>query len=289
MAVQTFLDASTGHITTLDKTLLCGREHKFPTRVIPHDHGWWVNVPDKGELQEIIVKVRMQGFSSSFVRLLVAASNRDCLWINLDTDGAIWEDLKIHEEPKPHAYDEERASAAFDEDKARASRAEIALKAYDSGTDNHGVINIERVIDLLTDIQHYCRFNCWPYTGAMQSARTHFYAEMIAETFSGRQTSCRDNNGRYYKDEIIIIPDQKMPGVTPGQVKIHKGIADYDGNDFLQNSKLFEHDNLDVFIAIKPQIPAEINEADEVSAYLVDLLTPLVIQGTEIEIQVVER
>ena len=76
MAVQTFLDASTGHITTFDKTLLCGREHKFPTRVIPHDHGWWVNVPDKKELAEYLVRMCMAGFSISFVRLLLWKSTK---------------------------------------------------------------------------------------------------------------------------------------------------------------------------------------------------------------------
>jgi len=289
MAVQTFLDASTGHITTYDRTLLCGREHKFPTRVIPHDHGWWINIPGEKELSEAIIQMYMQGFSRSFMRLLVAASDRDCCWVNLHTDGDIWEDLEIHEDPKPHDSDDERAFAAIEENKVRALRAERALKSYDLETGYHEVINIEHVIDLITDIQHYCRFKSWPYTSPLQSARTHFHAEMNEEIFSEEQAICRYNNGRYDQDEIIIIPDQKMPGVTPGQFKIHKGIPDYSNEGFYQNSKLFEHENLDVYIAIKPHISTEINEADEVSDYLVDLLMPLVIHGAVIEIHVEER
>jgi hypothetical protein len=287
MAVQTFLDASTDHITTFDKTLLCGREHKFPTRVIPHNHGWWVNVPDKKELAEYLVLMCMAGFSISFVRLLVAASDCDCWWINLDTDGDMSEALEIHKD-SAHDRDEERALAAIEENKARASRAEIALKAYDAATDELGTLNDEHVIDLVTDIQHYLRFNSCSFIEPIQSARNHFHAE-IAEEFFGQEQSHRDNYVRYDKDEIIIVADQKKPGVTSGQIKIHQGIPEYGENEFLENSKLFEHGNLDIFIAIKPHIPTKINNADEVSAYLVDLLTPLVIQGTEIEIQVVER
>ena len=208
MAVQTFLDASTGHITTSDRTLLCGREHKFPTRVIPHDHGWWVNVPEKKELAEYLVQMCMEGFSSSFVRLLVAASDLNCWWINLDTDGDMWEVLEIHEDDKSHDCDEESALAAFEENKARASRAEIALTAYDAATDKLETLNIEHVIDLVTDIQHYCRFNSWSHTEPIQSARNHFHAE-IAEEFFEQEQSHRDNCARYDKDEIIIVADQR--------------------------------------------------------------------------------
>lgn len=289
MAVQNFLDASTGHITTSDRTLLCGREHKFPTRVIPHDHGWWVNVPEKKELADYLVRMCMAGFSSSFVQLLVVASDRGCWWINLDTDGDMWEALEIHEDHEPHDHDEERALAAFQENKVRASRAEKALKAYDSATDNLGVVNIEHVIDLITDIQHYCRFNSGAYTEPIQSAQKHFHAEINEEIFGEEQTGQWINNGRDYKDEIIVVADQKKPRVSCGQIIIHQGVAKYDENEFLQNSKLFEHGDLDVYIAIKPHIPVELNEADEVSTFLLNLLMPLVTQGAEIEIQVGPR
>jgi hypothetical protein len=288
MAVQKFLDASILHISISDRTLLCCREDKFPTRVIPHDHGWWVNVPEKKELSEYVVRMCLQGFSSSFVRLLVAASDCDCWWINLDTDGDMWECLELHEDPELQVHDEEKAFAVFEENEARASRAEIALKAYDLTTDKLGTLNIEHVVDLITDLQHYCRLNDLSYTQPLQRARKHFHAEIAEEIFGHESESYRNNNARYYKDEIIIVPEQRVPGVPPGQIKIRQDITGYVQRDSFQNATLFDHGDLDISIAITPFIPAEINDNEDVVAYLVDLLTPLVARGGEIEIQIGE-
>ena len=228
MAVQKFLDASISHISISDRTLLCCREDKFPTRVIPHDHGWWVNVPEKKELSEYVVRMCLQGFSSSFVRLLVAASDCDCWWIKLDTDGDMWECLELHEDPELQVHQ------------------------------------------------------------PLQSARMHFHAEIAEEIFGHESESYRNNNARYYKDEIIIVPEQRVPGVPPGQIKIRQDIPGYDQRNSFQNATLFDHGDLDISIAITPFIPAEINDNEDVVAYLVDLLTPLVARGCEIEIQIGE-
>ena len=116
--------------------------------------------------------------------------------------------LEIHKDSEPHDRDEERALAAIEENKARVSRAEIALKAYDAATDKLGTLNNEHVIDLVTDIQHYLRFNSCSFIEPIQSARNHFHAE-IAEEFFEQEQSHRDNCARYDKDEIIIVADQR--------------------------------------------------------------------------------
>lgn len=89
MGVQRFLDASTGYITYEDSLALSRGPASFPTRVIPHEYGWWINVPclefleEEGKFQEL----KKDGFSDAFICLIKLASKSGCWWINLDCDG----------------------------------------------------------------------------------------------------------------------------------------------------------------------------------------------------------
>lgn len=90
MAIEKFLDASTGHITAGDKILLEEDFDSFPTRVIPHEFGWWVNVPvkeDYDEEENPFIEMRAQGYSDAFINFINLAADSGCWWINFDADG----------------------------------------------------------------------------------------------------------------------------------------------------------------------------------------------------------
>lgn len=94
MAVEKFLDAGTTHILARDSDLLYLDPRLFPARVIPHDYGWWINVPEEKILEEYIPLMFDAGFSLAFVKLMRQACNLGCWWINLDIDGDVLEDLE---------------------------------------------------------------------------------------------------------------------------------------------------------------------------------------------------
>jgi hypothetical protein len=96
MGVEKFLDAGTGHITYADSIKLLEDPEGFPSRVITHEFGWWINVCEKKLLQnEMIQPMRDEGYSEGFVNLIKAASASDCWWINLDCDGGYVDGLRI--------------------------------------------------------------------------------------------------------------------------------------------------------------------------------------------------
>ncbi len=86
MAIQKYLDVSTEHLTDRDVILLNCDHYKFPARVIPHEYGWWISVPDKEIIHNRTRQMIKDGCSESFVELFIMASNSDCWWINLDMD-----------------------------------------------------------------------------------------------------------------------------------------------------------------------------------------------------------
>ena len=96
MGVEKFLDAGTFYITYEDSVKLLDDPVGFPTRVIPHDYGWWINVPriecleEDGDLQQM----KHDGYSDAFIRLMKMAAEHNCWWINLDSDGEDVEGLE---------------------------------------------------------------------------------------------------------------------------------------------------------------------------------------------------
>lgn len=97
MGVEKFLDASTGHITYEDSLKLLEDPSAFPSRVIVHDYGWWINIKGKEFEDEVILAMRTRGYSEAFVRLMRLAYTQECWWINLDCDGDDIDGLEIIE------------------------------------------------------------------------------------------------------------------------------------------------------------------------------------------------
>lgn len=95
MGVQKYLDASTGHITYEDNHKLFAQHQSFPTRVVSHQHGWWINVPEKKLWEDELIasQIQAQGYSKDFLALLLFAVKHGCWWVNLDCDGSYIEGL----------------------------------------------------------------------------------------------------------------------------------------------------------------------------------------------------
>lgn len=92
-AVMQYLDASTAHLPQHERDGLQSGElldNKTP-RVIPHEYGWWVNVPD--EIDE-------DDFERAPALLAVVrfARRHNCNWINFDVDARIVDRLQSYDE-----------------------------------------------------------------------------------------------------------------------------------------------------------------------------------------------
>lgn len=85
MGLEKFLEASTAYINYEDSLKLLEDPEAFPTRVIPHEYGWWISVyffmcPEESyRLQEM----KQYGYSDAFINLVKFAAKR---WINLECD-----------------------------------------------------------------------------------------------------------------------------------------------------------------------------------------------------------
>lgn len=99
MSIEKFLDASTGHITYEDSLKLLDDHEAFPSRVIPHQFGWWINVPDWAEWSEleVVLSLYRKGYSQGMLNLLKYAAVNGCWWVNLDCDAYAVEGLDVFE------------------------------------------------------------------------------------------------------------------------------------------------------------------------------------------------
>lgn len=99
MGVEKYLDVSTGHITYKDSQILIAQHRNFPTRVIPHQYGWWINIPEMKiwEENQVAAKMQTQEYSKDFTNLLLFALENECWWLNLDCDGSYIEELNCFE------------------------------------------------------------------------------------------------------------------------------------------------------------------------------------------------
>lgn len=61
-------------------------------RVIPHAYGWWVHVTQDESADTIRKALVKDGFSPSFVKLMLYARRKKCFWINIDRDGEVTEE-----------------------------------------------------------------------------------------------------------------------------------------------------------------------------------------------------
>lgn len=95
MGVEFFLDAGTHHITYEDSRRLLKSPEEFPSRVITHDFGWWINIMEKKLLEEEMIQpMQKKGYSDGFISLIRKASEHSCWWINLDCDGSYVDGLR---------------------------------------------------------------------------------------------------------------------------------------------------------------------------------------------------
>jgi hypothetical protein len=94
MPVFKYLDVSTGHLSDWEQENLPSietskaYEDAFSIRVIPHEFGWWVNVPStEEELEEAIKSLLTGGGRFGNVALMLKyAFKKECFWINFDSD-----------------------------------------------------------------------------------------------------------------------------------------------------------------------------------------------------------
>jgi hypothetical protein len=95
MGVEKFLDSATNHITYKDSRKLLESPEGFPSRVIEHEFGWWINLVEKKLIEEEMIQpMREDGYSKSFIKLIKKASAHHCWWINLDCDGCYVDGLR---------------------------------------------------------------------------------------------------------------------------------------------------------------------------------------------------
>ncbi len=184
MAIQNYLDASTAHITDRDVILLKCEHYKFPSRIIAHEYGWWISVPDKESIQESTRQMLKDGCSSSFVELFIIASNSDCWWINLDMDAPYLTERYHETRSDFEAWKLKRKTPKganqtlpLQLNRMRALQAEKALLGYDPGIMELGGIDEEFVIDLMADLLHFCAFKGWSHSETIETAGMHFLAD----------------------------------------------------------------------------------------------------------------
>lgn len=109
--VQSFLDASTAHITKKDNEILTrwaemepeDSGQAAPYRTIAHAYGFFVHVrlDPARDRREAIRQARKFDISDAFLVLQAHARDLGCWWINLDRDADTVPGLKVHDWSKP--------------------------------------------------------------------------------------------------------------------------------------------------------------------------------------------
>jgi hypothetical protein len=96
--VAKYLDISTAHLTAAEMEAVNARfadVDEATPRVIPHDYGAWVNVPDlafRPDADDAIVE-----HYPAVAACLKRARELDCTWINFDQDAGQDDVLPTHE------------------------------------------------------------------------------------------------------------------------------------------------------------------------------------------------
>ncbi len=90
-----YLDASTAHLPAAERDLLTAGLDVSCPRVVPHEYGWWVNVPC---VPSDIKQLANEHDCPALVAALKAARALDCDWINFDCDADFVDDLPTYGE-----------------------------------------------------------------------------------------------------------------------------------------------------------------------------------------------
>lgn len=92
--IMKFIDLSTGYVKMEELTMMAELDEgsEIGVRVIPHEYGYWVNVPgeDSADNEEYLARLREKGYNS-LADCVKYAFNNECLWINFDEDGGVLE------------------------------------------------------------------------------------------------------------------------------------------------------------------------------------------------------
>ncbi len=97
MPVFQYLDLSTAHMTEADSRIL-ETAAEIGVRVILHDYGWWIHVPEAGsEAEEADTEMKAAGMSDAFRAVIDSARYRGCRWVNFDQDADEDDDLPVSE------------------------------------------------------------------------------------------------------------------------------------------------------------------------------------------------
>jgi hypothetical protein len=81
MATHSYLDLSTGHLRREDISL-AESSSAAATRVVPHQYGVWIAVPEDDDEDE-----NRRSTTPSLQACLEFARQANCSWINFDSDG----------------------------------------------------------------------------------------------------------------------------------------------------------------------------------------------------------
>lgn len=88
--IEQYLDASTAHITRDEMDSISD----WVTRVIVHQYGAWISVPD--ELDELLEDVN-DDYMPNMQNVVRYAADRHCMWVYLDADADAVPDLPTHD------------------------------------------------------------------------------------------------------------------------------------------------------------------------------------------------
>jgi len=102
--IQRFAVVGTGHISLEDSKILAeaGKEvttgnwrERLPYPVVyPYEYGWFVHVPEPGDLKDHLAEYKECGLSPAFSRLIRECCKQGIHFLRLDPDGDTIEGLK---------------------------------------------------------------------------------------------------------------------------------------------------------------------------------------------------
>jgi hypothetical protein len=101
MPVYKYLDLSTGHLTRNEGVELSSAypygDLDHSPRVIVHDYGAWVNVPDLDGSWDAEDQEALRSSRPNLADVIDHARELGCTWINFDRDAEPEEGLPVHD------------------------------------------------------------------------------------------------------------------------------------------------------------------------------------------------
>lgn len=93
--IAKYLDASIGHLPAVERVILAeGGPFDGGPRVIQHDYGWWVNVPEfRTDFED-----EWTNETPVLATVLRFAREHDCNWVNFDADAEQINGLTFYED-----------------------------------------------------------------------------------------------------------------------------------------------------------------------------------------------